>query len=120
MDTSIMRMTGQETEVHYLVPRKKRLSVVAPSSVRPDNTREGRELRQTIPQDKGREFHSRLSKEFSARLASVSFAHSVETPPEIQSNQTDLLRAILRASTLKTCDCITHIPFVRCRPDLMR
>ncbi len=65
MDTSIMRMTGQETEVHYLVPRKKRLSVVAPSSVRPDNTREGRELRQTIPQDKGREFHSRLSKKFS-------------------------------------------------------
>lgn len=46
--------------------QKKRLSVVAPSSVRPDNTREGRELRQTIPQDKGREFHSRLSKKKKA------------------------------------------------------
>lgn len=38
---------------------------------------------------------------------------SLSTEQEIQSNQTDLLRAILRASTLKTCDCITHIPFLR-------
>ena len=44
---------------------------------------------------------------------------SLSTEQEIQSVQTDLLRAILRASTLKTCDCITHVPFLRCRPDLM-